>query len=141
MAVSYDGMKKISVKTMINEGGREGTSTSPSGSLAVRTSMSDKPGTTTPEELFAAGFSACFNGAMIFPLEDDGRGDLHRTVRAEVGLFAGPGKSDFKLRVTLIGHVDGLTKDETIAYMQKTEHICPYSLATAGNVEVVLEAE
>ncbi|MCD2256124.1 Ohr family peroxiredoxin [Lactobacillus sp. CC-MHH1034] len=134
-------MKKISVKTMINEGGREGESKAPNGSLDVRTSMSDKPGTTTPEQLFAAGYSACFNGAMSFPLEADGKGDLKRNVRAEVELFNGPEPTDFQLRVTLIGHIEGLSSEETMAYMQKAEQICPYAKAVAGNIEVDLKAE
>lgn len=116
MAVSYEDMKKISVKTMVNEGGREGESKAPNGSLDVRTSMSDKPGTTTPEQLFAAGFSACFNGAMVFPLEAAGKGDLNRTVRAEVELYNGPTKTDFKLKVHLIGHVDGLSLKKQLVY-------------------------
>ncbi|GED80118.1 MULTISPECIES: Ohr family peroxiredoxin [Amylolactobacillus] len=137
---SYDAMKKISVKTAINEGGREGVSYTPNKSFEVKTSMTETPDTVTPELLFAAGFSACFNGAMSFPLEADGKGDLPRKLRAEVSLYNGVG-TDFKLRVTLIGHIEGLSKDETLSYMKKGEQICPYSKATAGNIEVVLEAE
>ncbi|MFD1672125.1 Ohr family peroxiredoxin [Agrilactobacillus yilanensis] len=141
MAVSYEGMKKISVKTMVNDGGREGEAKAPNGSLAVRTSMADTPGTTTPEQLFAAGYASCFNGAMSFPTEADGKGDLKRTVRADVELFNGPGATDFKLKVQLIGHIDGLSAAETLKYMEAAHQICPYSKATVGNIEVELSAE
>lgn len=141
MAVSYEGMKKISVKTMVNVGGREGEAKAPNGSLAVRTSMSDTPGTTTPEQLFAAGFASCFNGAMSFPLEADGKGDLKRSVRADVELYNGPGQTEFKLKVQLIGHIDTLSEDEILKYMKITNTICPYSRATEGNIEVELIAE
>lgn len=68
-------MKKMSTSTVINTGGREGESKSVTGSLDVLTTGVKKEGYTNPEELFAAGLAACFNGAMQFPLERDGLGD------------------------------------------------------------------
>ncbi|MHC5247453.1 Ohr family peroxiredoxin [Enterococcus sp. LJL90] len=134
--------KKMSVSTVINEGGREGESKSVTGFLDVKTTGTKKEGYTNPEELFAAGFAACFNGAMVFPLERDGHGDLHRSVRAEVALFGDlPDFNSLHLEVTLIGKIDGLSKEETLKYMKETEGICPYSKAIEGNVKLTVDAE
>ncbi len=134
--------KKLSVSTVINEGGREGVSKSLNGHLEVKTTGTKKEGYTNPEELFAAGFSACFNGALIFPLERDGHGDLPRSIRAEVTLLGDlPDFNTLHLAVHLIGKIEGLSKEQTLAYMKETDDICPYSKAIKGNVEVTFEAE
>lgn len=135
-------MGKMSLSTVVNEGAREGVSKSVTGYLDVKTSGTKKEGYTNPEELFAAGISACFNGAMSFPLERDGLGDKHRTVRAEVALLGDlPDYTTLHLEVTLIGKIDGLSKEDTLKYMQETEDICPYTKAIKGNVNVTLDAE
>ena len=79
--------KKISLSTVVNTGGRDGEVKSVTGDLNLKTSMAKKEGYTNPEELFAAGLSACFNGALSFPLQRDGLGDRQRQVRAEVVLL------------------------------------------------------
>ena len=66
--------KKISLSTVVNTGGRDGEVKSVTGDLNLKTSMAKKEGYTNPEELFAAGLSACFNGALSFPLQRDGLG-------------------------------------------------------------------
>ena len=134
--------KKMGVATVINEGGREGVSKSLNGHLEVKTTGVKKEGYTNPEELFAAGFSACFNGALVFPLERDGHGDLPRSIRAEVTLLGDlPDFTTLHLAVQLIGKIEGLSKEETLKYMKETDNICPYSKAIKGNVEVTFEAE
>ncbi|HIX69808.1 MULTISPECIES: Ohr family peroxiredoxin [Enterococcus] len=134
--------KKISLSTVVNTGGREGESKSVTGYLNVKTTQTKKEGYTNPEELFAAGLTACFNGAMSFPLERDGLGDKVRTVRAEVSLLGDlPDFTTLHLAVTLIGHIDGLSKEDTLKYMKETEDICPYTKAIKGNVEITFDAE
>lgn len=134
--------KKISLSTVVNTGGREGASKSVNGYLDVKTTQTKKEGYTNPEELFAAGIAACFNGAMSFPLERDGLGDKERSIRAEVNLLGDlPDFTTLHLTVTLIGKIDGLAKEETLKYMQETEGICPYTKAIQGNVEITLDAE
>lgn len=140
MKIDYDSMKKIGAFQAVNTGGREGESVAPDGSFDVKTSMSNKEGTTTPEMLFAAGFSACFNSAMVFVLEEAGKEDLHRTVKADVELYLA-GKNDYNLKVRLVGHIDGVDRKETIKYMKETEKVCPYSKAVAGNITVEIAAE
>lgn len=134
--------KKLMVSTVINNGGREGDSKSVTGSLDIKTSMSKKDGYSNPEELFAAGISACFNGALSFPLERDGLGDKHRKIRAEVSLLGDlPDFTTLHLAVTLIGSIEGLSNEEVLKYMEETENICPYTKAVNGNIEVTLKAE
>lgn len=134
--------KKMSVSTVVNTGGREGISKSTNGFLEVKTAGTKKEGFTNPEELFAAGFAACFNGALIFPLERDGHGDLNRSIRAEVTLLGDlPDHTTLHLEVTLIGKIDGLTAEETLNYMKETDDICPYSKAIKNNVNVTLLGE
>jgi len=131
------------MSTVINEGGREGVSKSVSGDFEAKTTGTRKKGYTNPEELFAAGISACFNGAIQFPLERDGLGERKRTIRAEVVLF-GDLPDDYTtlhLGVTLIGKIEGITKEEALKYMKETDAICPYSKAVKGNVEIKYEAE
>lgn len=134
---------KMSVSTVINEGGREGVSKSLSGDFEVKTTGTNKKGYTNPEELFAAGISACFNGAIQFPLERDGVGDRDRTIRAEVALYGDlpDDHTTLHLEVTLIGKIDGVSKEDTLKYMKETDGICPYSKAVHGNVDIKYEAE
>ncbi|AOF48022.1 Ohr family peroxiredoxin [Tetragenococcus halophilus] len=133
---------KMSVSTVINEGGREGVSRSLNGDFEVKTSGTNKKGYTNPEELFAAGFSACFNGAIQFPLDRDGLGDRDRSIRAEVTLYGDlpDDHTTLHLEVTIIGKIDGVSKEDTVKYLQETDSICPYSKAVNGNIDVKYEA-
>lgn len=134
--------KKMSLSTVVNKGGREGESKSVTGYLDVKTTMAKKEGYTNPEELFAAGISACFNGALSFPLERDGLGDRDRELRAEVSLLGDlPDFTTLHLEVILIGKIEGLSKEDTLKYLEETEGICPYSKAIKGNVKLDLQAE
>ena len=76
---------------------------------------------------------------MVFPLERDGLGDKHRSVRAEVTLLGDlPDFTTLHLAVHLIGKIDGVSKEDTLKYMEETDGICPYSKAIHGNVEVTI---
>jgi Ohr subfamily peroxiredoxin len=97
------------------------------------------PGT-NPEQLFAAGYAACFHSAMRFALKDLGltpKALEGSSVTAQVHFLRGePG--DFGLAVDLSGSLPQLDEDRARALMERTHTICPYSRATAGNVEVGL---
>ncbi len=97
------------------------------------------PGT-NPEQLFAAGYAACFHSAMRFAVPDldlpaDALRDSHVTARVH---FLKEGRSDFGLAVELTLHAPNLTAEQAGAALRRTHEICPYSRATAGNVEVQL---
>jgi Ohr subfamily peroxiredoxin len=97
-----------------------------------------KAGASNPEQLFAAGYSACFGGAVDYAahLEKVKIGPV--TVTADVTLHAGD--AGFYLSVNLKTHVEGVDHATAERLANKAHHdICPYSKATRNNVKVTLE--
>ncbi len=97
-----------------------------------------KAGATNPEEFFAAGYSACFGGAVDYAasLEKIKVGEV--TVTADVTLNAGA--SGFDLSVVLKTKVEGVDRATAERLVHKAHNeICPYSKATRGNIDVTLE--
>lgn len=92
---------------------------------------------TNPEQLFAAGYAACFMGAMKFVAAKDKLalpGDT--TVQGHVGI--GPIPTGFGIEVTLDISVPGLPREAVQALVEKAHVVCPYSNATRGNIDVTL---
>jgi Ohr subfamily peroxiredoxin len=123
-------------------GGRTGTSTSSDGALQVTLSTPKElggaggPGT-NPEQLFAAGYSACFLGALkaiaarkkiALPAEV--------SITADVGI--GPIPSGFGIQVAMAITVPGLERGAAEALVAAAHQVCPYSNATRGNIDVAL---
>lgn len=97
-----------------------------------------KPNTSNPEQFFAAGYSACFGGAVDYAahLEKVKVGAV--TVTAEVTLNAGA--DGFNLAVKLKTHIEGVDTATAERLVAKAHNeICPYSKATRNNVEVTTE--
>ncbi len=96
-----------------------------------------KPGATNPEQLFAAGYSACFGSAIgaVAGAEKVKTGEI--TVKADVTLHADPGPN-FYLSVKLAAKIDGVDRETAEKLVHKAHEICPYSKATRGNVQVEL---
>lgn len=123
-------------------GGRDGRSESSDRALSVVLSTPKALGGaggagTNPEQLFAAGYSACFIGALKFvagksriALADD----THIT--ASVGI--GPIPTGFALAVTLDISLPGLTQEQAEELADQAHQVCPYSNATRGNIDVTL---
>lgn len=128
--------------TMTATGGRAGTAQSPDGSFALALSVPKDLGGpggegTNPEQLFAAGYAACFLGAVKLVgrqrkivLGDD------VTVTATVGL--GPVDPGYALTVELAVAMPGIERAQAEAIVQAAHERCPYSHATRGNVDVTL---
>nr|WP_314258283.1 organic hydroperoxide resistance protein [uncultured Devosia sp.] len=127
-------------------GGRTGTSKTDDGRLEVTLDTpaamggNDGPGT-NPEQLFAAGYSACFLGA----LKAVARGEKIKvpdetTIDASVsfGENANEGAKGFNIAVELKVTLPGFDKAEAEALVHKAHEVCPYSNATRGNVDVKL---
>ncbi len=97
------------------------------------------PGT-NPEQLFAAGYAACFHSAARFALKPLGLSPKAlegSSVTARVHFLRGePG--DFGLGVDLYGRFPELSDEQAQQLMEQTHTVCPYSRATMGNVEVGL---
>ena len=107
--------------------------------LATPKEMGGAGGATNPEQLFAAGYSACFHSALKAVARSKKVTITDSSVSAEVGI--GPNdQGGFALTVALhaeIGGVDQATADELV---QAAHQVCPYSNATRGNIPVTLEA-
>ncbi|HJV62359.1 MAG TPA: organic hydroperoxide resistance protein [Albitalea sp.] len=123
-------------------GGREGSSKSSDGALEVRLSTPKElggaggPGT-NPEQLFAAGYSACFIGAMKVvagKMKVALPADL--SVTADVGI--GPIPAGFGIQVALNVSMPGVELETAQKLIHAAHQVCPYSNATRGNIDVAL---
>ncbi|TPK72380.1 organic hydroperoxide resistance protein [Mesorhizobium sp. B2-3-14] len=119
-------------------GGRDGTSRSSDGRLDIRLSTPGGPGGgANPEQLFAAGWSACFEGAMaIAARKMNVRLPADLAIDAEVDLNTADGA--FFLGARLNVSVPGLDRDVAKAVVEAAHQTCPYSKATRGNIEVAI---
>lgn len=132
-------MKKLYSTTMTNTGGRAGEVSAPDGSLSLKIAPpGGADGATNPEQLFAAGYSSCFNSALALVLQRE-KIDAKSTVTAVVSLYERE-PFDYIVGVELEGHIDGVSKEQTEELLQKAHQVCPYSKATRGNIEVTLKA-
>jgi lipoyl-dependent peroxiredoxin len=119
-------------------GGREGASRSDDGRLDVKlVSPGLKREGTNPEQLFAAGWSACFQGAMgLAARERKVTLPAETAVDAEVDLVLGEG--GYRLQARLNVSVPGVEAEVARAIVDAAHETCPYSKATRGNIEVVI---
>lgn len=97
-----------------------------------------KPTKTNPEQLFAAGYSACFNSAIGQAAKSLKVDVKDSSVTAHVGIGPIGLRGGFGLAVTLDVHLVGLDEQTARAVADKAHEVCPYSNATRGNIEVVL---
>jgi Ohr subfamily peroxiredoxin len=91
---------------------------------------------TNPEQLFAAGYSACFHSALRAVARQAGVDTGESTVTAEVGI--GRDGDVFELVVTLVITIPGLDREQTRELAEAAHQVCPYSRATRGNISVEL---
>jgi Ohr subfamily peroxiredoxin len=129
--------------TATASGGRDGTARTDDGVLDVALSTPKglggpgKAGATNPEQLFAAGYAACFDSALRFVARSQGVTVAESAVTAEVGI--GPNdKGGFGLAVALTVSLPGLERDAAQRLVETAHQVCPYSNATRGNIEVKL---
>jgi len=123
-------------------GGRNGKVTSQDGvlELEVRTpkEMGGSGGPyTNPEQLFAAGYASCFDGALNLVARQEKIALRNSKVTAKVGLNFSETEG-FSLIVDLDVHVPGVEHSKAAELMEKAHHTCPYSKAIEGNVNVNL---
>ena len=118
-------------------GGRDGgASRTDDGRLQVTLSQPGTPGTgTNPEQLFAAGWSACFLSATKLVA-----GKKKIALPAEVAIDAevdlGTTHGGFGLAVRLNVSLPGMDQEAAQSLVEAASHVCPYSLATSGNIDV-----
>lgn len=98
-----------------------------------------KPGSTTPEHLFAAGYAACFGGALDFVAKQKKKDATKAKIDCAVSIGRREG-GGFALAVRLRVEDKSLSQVELAALANEAhEKICPYSHATRGNVDVMLD--
>jgi osmotically inducible protein OsmC len=134
-------MAVLASETVSTVGGREGRATSADGKInhAISPPGSNGPGT-NPEQLFAAGYSACFGGAIgaaaslaKVPL----RG---KDIKVTATVVLQQDDSGYFLSATLNAELPGVDQAKAEALVAKAHTICPYSKGTRGNIEVTLLA-
>ena len=119
-------------------GGREGTSKSSDGALDVRLSTPKElggaggPGT-NPEQLFAAGYSACFHSALQLVARKQKVDIEGSSVTAEVGIGKN-GDGGFGLNVSLLVDLPGVPEEQAQQLAEAADAVCPYSNAVRGNI-------
>lgn len=106
--------------------------------LRIPKEMGGPGGATNPEQLFAAGYAACFHSALKL-VGGAEKADLTGT---EVSASVALGMLDaggYGLAVELDVHIPALDHDAALALVEKAHEVCPYSNATRGNVDVKLQ--
>jgi len=134
--------KVLYTATATSTGGRSGTSKSSDGVLAVTLTTPKELGGdgavgTNPEQLFAAGYSACFIGAMKAAAGKLGvKLPAETSITADIGI--GPIPTGFSIQAKLTISVPGIERAKAEEVVQAAHQICPYSNATRGNIDVTL---
>ena len=122
-------------------GGRDGVARSSDGlldlKLAVPKEMGGAGGGINPEQMFAAGYSACFIGAMKFVAGNQKIAlPADTSIDATVGIGQIP--AGFGIEVQLVVNIPGMERSAAQALVDKAHAVCPYSNATRGNIDVTL---
>ena len=138
-------MKTIYAASATAASGRSGRVFSHDPELDLRLSVPKEMGGnggegTNPEQLFAAGYAACFSSAVALVAKRKGMAARDFEITAQVGL----GRDEdvnYGLEVELTGRFPGLESASAEALMHEAHTVCPYSRAMRGNVEVALKVE
>jgi Ohr subfamily peroxiredoxin len=126
-------------------GGRDGHVKSSDGRIDLDTRPPKEAGGsgegTNPEQLFSAGYAACFLGALRKVAgNDDVKLDDATGITAQIGFGKDP-EGGFGINANLIGYLPGIEQSVADDLMEKAHQVCPYSKATRGNIDVSLSAK
>lgn len=129
------------IATATGEGRAGGRAVSDDGTLdltlAVPPALGGRGGGTNPEQLFAAGYSACFQGALGVVARQEKADISGSRVTAAVG-FGKNEQGGFGLEVTLTASIPNVDAATAQSLLEKAHQVCPYSNATRGNIKVEL---
>jgi osmotically inducible protein OsmC len=131
--------------TMISNGGRDGRVFSPDNTfvqnLATPKEMGGQGGNdTNPEQLFAAGYSACFNSALSLILSRHKVNDANPEVEITIELVKDATDNGFKLAADIEVTLENVSQEEAEQYVEQAHQFCSYSKVTRGNIDVNLKA-
>jgi osmotically inducible protein OsmC len=129
--------------TATSTGGRAGTSRSADGVLDLTLTTPKELGGdgatgTNPEQLFAAGYSACFIGALKF-VAGQRKVALPKEVSVTAQVGIGPVPTGFSIQVAMDVSVPGVEPSVAQELIDAAHIVCPYSNATRGNIDVTLK--
>ena len=128
--------------TAQSTGGRAGRATTADPELALDlrapVELGGPGGGANPEQLFAMGYGACFQGAMGLAAKELGIDTKDSVVRTTIGL--GPEGDSFALTADIKVFIPGVELDRAQALVDRAHQLCPYSKATRGNVPVTATA-
>jgi Ohr subfamily peroxiredoxin len=140
-----DKIKPLFTIAATSRGGRNGHSESSDGIVKIDLSVPKdmggpgKPGTATPEHLFAAGYAACYNGALDFVAKQHKKDATNAVVTCAVSIGPREG-GGFGLTVKMRVEDKSLAQADLESFAHEAhEKICPYSHATRNNVSVAFE--
>jgi osmotically inducible protein OsmC len=137
-------MKPLYSTKVTAVGGRSGSVKSDDGlldlTLALPKALGGKGGATNPEQLFAAGYAACFENAVIHVSRAQNKrvNDDDIKVVADVALVSN-GKGGFSLTVLLDVEIIGVDQETAESIVAQAHDVCPYSNAVKGNIDVQLK--
>lgn len=134
-------MKTMYTTTATATAGREGRVSTADGNLDAKLTTPREMGGgggqgTNPEQLFAAGYAACFGSALKYLAGQQKIQTGPVAIEAEVSI--GQDDKGFGLAVKLTGHLPALEPEQAMALMHAAHDVCPYSRATRGNIPVEL---
>jgi len=129
---------------MISNGGRDGRVFSPDNTfvqnLATPKEMGGQGGNyTNPEQLFAAGYSACFNSALSLILSQNKISDANPEVEITIELLKDDTDNGFKLGADIKVTLENMSQQDAEKFVEQAHQFCPYSKATRGNIDVQLD--
>ncbi|EAR09007.1 organic hydroperoxide resistance protein [Reinekea blandensis] len=134
--------KTLYTAQAIATGGREGTAKSSDNKLDVTLSTPKELGGaggdgTNPEQLFAAGYAACFIGALKV-VAGAAKIKLPEDTSIQSKVHIGPVGAGFGIAAELAVSIPGIDQDTAQTLVEKAHEVCPYSNATRGNIDVKL---
>lgn len=128
------------ISSKASGGGRDGEVVSASGQIDLDLRMPKEMGGsgegTNPEELFSAGYAACFLGALRATSKQAGSPvPDESTVKVTVGIGKDPSDGGFGLTVGIEVYIPGVDEAKARELAEKAHEFCPYSKATRGNID------
>ena len=134
--------KVLYTTTASATGGRDGQAATQDGSLSVKLSTPKELGGgggagNNPEQLFAAGYAACFLGALKFVASQGGDVKVPADTKVTATVGIGPrSEGGFGLDVKIDVAMPGVPKEKAQALIDKAHQVCPYSNATRNNLDI-----
>lgn len=135
--------KAIFTSKATSKNGRDGHVKSEDGLIDLNlvnpaTNKEDKG--SNPEQLFAAAYSSCFDGALNLVASNQDK-KIESETTAEVSFLKDEADGGFKIAATLNVSINGVSQEEADKLIGDAHEVCPYSKATRGNVDVTLHAK